>query len=109
MVATPGATSVTFSWALPNATKRNGVITGYSLSCAPQTGGGSVSMEYTQAGNSILVGFTPATAYNCSIFARNSIGNGPVVSRIIHTLEAGKLLYSFASIGVSTTVYVVEG
>ena len=94
MVATPGATSVTFSWAPPSATKRNGVITGYSLSCAPQTGDGSISMQPdAQAGNSILAGFTPDTTYNCSIFASNGQGNGPAVSMIIHTLEDGRLLY----------------
>ena len=90
----PEARTMTFSWAPPNATRRNGVITGYSLSCAPQTGGGSISMQPdAQAGNSTLMGFTPATAYNCSIFACNSQGNGPAVSMIIRTLEACKLLY----------------
>ena len=44
-----------------NMTERNGVITGYSLSCAPQTGGGSIFMQYTQAGNFTLEEFTPDT------------------------------------------------
>ena len=105
-MVTPEARHMTFSWAPPNAPERNGVITGYSLSCTPS----SISMQpYTLAGTFRLEGFTPATTYNCSIFARNSIGNGPVVSMIIRTLEDGKLRYLFASIGVSTTVYVVEG
>ena len=105
-MVTPEARHMTFSWAPPNAPERNGVITGYSLSCTPS----SIPMQpYTQAGTFRLAGFTPATTYNCSIFASNSIGNGPVVSMIIRTLDDGKLLYSFASIGVSTTVYIVEG
>jgi len=56
-----GARNMTFSWDPPNATERNGVITGYSLFCAPQTGGGSIFMQYTQAGNFTLEEFTPDT------------------------------------------------
>ena len=91
---TPEARNMTFAWAPPNAAQRNGVITGYSLSCAPQTGMGSITMQYTQAGTSTLEGFTPATVYSCSIFASNRQGDGPVASRTIPTRDDGKFPFS---------------
>ena len=82
---------MTFSWSPPAPTLRNGVITGYSLSCVPVAGGGnSITMQYTAAGTFTLGGFTPATSYNCSISASNSQGSGPVSSMISTTLEARK-------------------
>ena len=82
---------MTLSWSPPAPTLRNGVITGYFLSCVPEVGGGySISMQYTAAGTFTLGGFTPATSYNCSISANNSQGNGPVSSMISTTLEARK-------------------
>jgi len=94
-VVFPGARSITFSWAPPNPTERNGVITVYSVSCTPQTGVESISMQYTQAGTFSLEGFTPATMYSCSIFASNRQGDGPVASKIIHTQNDGKFPFQF--------------
>ena len=83
---------MTFSWSPLAPTERNGVITGYSLSCVPVAGGGNtISMQYTAAGTFTLGGFTPATSYNCSISANNSQGRGPVSSMISTTLEACEL------------------
>ena len=79
---------MTFSWSPPAPTERNGVITGYSLSCVPEAGGGSsISMQYITAGTFTLGGFTPATSYNCSISARNSQGSGPATHRVVTTLD----------------------
>ena len=90
-VVTPGARNFTFSWSLPAPTLRNGVITGYSLSCVPETGqGNNITMQYTAAGTFTLGGFTPVTSYNCSISANNSQGSGPFSSMISTTLEARK-------------------
>ena len=83
-----------FSWTPPNAAQRNGVISGYSLVCASQTGVGSITMQYTQAGTFILEGFSPASTYICSIFASNSQGNGPVAAMITSTLEDCKFPFS---------------
>ena len=95
-MVTPEARHMIFSWTLPNALERNGVITSYSLSCAPESGGGSIiSMQYTQAGSSTLGEFIPATTYNCSIFASNSQGDGPAAYRIERTLDACKLPFQF--------------
>ena len=88
---TPGVRNLTFSWSPPAPTLRNGVITGYSLSCVPEIGGGTtISMQYTAAGTFTLGGFTPFTSYNCSISASNSQGSGPLSSMISPTLEARK-------------------
>ena len=82
---------MTFSWSPPAPTLRNGVITGYSLSCVAVAGGeSSISMQYTAAGTFTLRGFTPATSYNCSIAASNSQGSGPMSYLINSTLEARK-------------------
>ena len=89
-LVTPRARNMTFSWAPPNATQRNGVITGYSLSCTPLTAEGDITMQYTQTGTFPLEGFTPATMYSCSIFASNSQGDGPMASMIASTLQDGK-------------------
>ena len=84
---------MTFSWSPPAPTERNGVITGYSLSCVSEVGGerSSITMQYTAAGTFTLRGFTPFTSYNCSISASNSRGSGPMIFYINTTLEACKL------------------
>ena len=90
-LSTPGARSMTFSWSPPAPTLRNGVITGYFLSCVPVAGGGNtISMQYTAAGTFTLGGFTPFTSYNCSISASNSQGSGPATHRVVTTLDDGK-------------------
>ena len=91
----PGARNITFSWSSAVPTLRDGVITGYSLSCVPEAGGGnSIFMQYTAAGTFTLGGFTPATSYNCSIFASNIWGNGPAVYSMVSTLDDCKYLSS---------------
>ena len=89
----PGARNMTFSWSLPALTLRNGVITGYSLSCVPEVGTrgrNTISMQYTAAGTFTLGGFTPAISYNCSISADNSQGSGPLIHRVVTTPDDGK-------------------
>ena len=86
------ARNMTFSWSPPAPTLRNGVITGYSLSCVSEAGGGrrnTISKQYTAAGTFRLGGFTPATSYNCSVSARNIWGNGPVSYSVVATQDDG--------------------
>ena len=97
---------MTFSWAPPNATQRNGMITGYSLSCTPLTAEGDITMQYTQVGTFTLGGFTPFTIYSCSIFASNSQGDGPVALIDIPTEEDCKLPFQFADVGAC--LYIAE-
>ena len=85
------------SYSLPALTLRNGVITGYSLSCVPEVGArgkNTILMQYTAAGTFTLGGFTPATSYNCSISAANSKGSGPRMYRVVTTLDDGKCGYN---------------
>ena len=82
---------MTFSWSPPAPTLRNGVITGYSLSCVPEAGGeNSITMQYTAAGTFTLGRLTPATSYNCSISASNILGSGPAVYVVVTTLNDGE-------------------
>ena len=87
----PREQNLTFSWSPPSLNGRNGVITGYFLSCVPEAGGrNSIIMQYTATGTFTLGGFTPATSYNCSISASNSQGSGPATHRVVTTLDDGK-------------------
>ena len=80
---------MTFSWSSPAPTERNGIITGYFLSCVTEVGGGNtISTQYTAAGTFTLGGFVPATSYSCFISASNSQGRGPAAYLAIRTLDA---------------------
>ena len=81
---------MTFSWSPPGPNLQHGMITGYFLSCVPANGGSSISMQYTASGTFTLRGFTPATSYNCSIFASNSQGSGPATYMIVTTPDDGE-------------------
>ena len=86
---------MTLSWSPPAPTLRDGVITGYSLSCVPEVGGGnSITMQYTVAGTFTLGGFTPATSYNCYISASNIWGNGPAAYSVVSTQDDCKYFSS---------------
>ena len=93
-----GTQNVTFSWSPPAPTLRNGIITGYSLSCVPDGGGeSSVSMHYTQTGTFTLEGFASATTYNCSISASNSEGSGPVANVMVATMMMVSTIIHFGT------------
>ena len=102
---------MTFSWSPLAPTLRNGAITGYSLSCVPDVGGGNtITVQYTAAGTFTLGGFTPATSYNCFISASNSRGSGPAAYIINTTLEARewRCLHKYYSGKVDTLVYIQQ-
>jgi len=87
---------VIFSWSPPAPTLRNGITTGYSLSCVHEGGREhTLSMQYTQTGTFTMEGFAPATTYNCSISARNSEGSGPVANVMVATMDDGKYHHPF--------------
>ena len=87
---TPRERNMTFSWFPPASNLQHGMITGYFLSCVPANGGSSISVQYTVSGTFTLGGFTPATSYNCSIFASNSQGSGPATYTIVATHDDSK-------------------
>lgn len=63
----------------------------YTLTCRPYASGvTSVMMTYTEAGSHTLGGFRPASEYNCSMFAFNSVKSGPSVSINVTTLDECK-------------------
>ena len=78
-----GPRTLTFSWDPPAEDKRNGIITGYLLSCDPQSAAGLPrtfnGTDFNQMGGVdpiTLSGFTPFTTYNCSVIASDSAWNG---------------------------------
>ena len=98
---------MTFSWSPPAPTLRNGVITGYTLSCVPEAGRrNTISKQYTTAGTFTLGGFTPATSYNCSISASNSLGSGPAVYMVVTTLDDGKRRMNYYEYHFISTKYI---
>ena len=70
-----GERQVVFSWSPPPVAQRNGVITSYTLSCSP-----SLPQSPSQAGALNVTGFSPDTAYTCSVVATNSEGSGPAAT-----------------------------
>ncbi|CAI8044499.1 hypothetical protein GBAR_LOCUS24676 [Geodia barretti] len=84
--AVPGEREVVFSWSPPPVTQRNGVITGYTISCSPSPSSlpHSTSSEVTSLR---LAGFSPGTSYSCSLVASNSQGSGPPANSSFKTKE----------------------
>ena len=82
-----GATDVTFTWSLPQVTLRNGEITGFTLSCFS---GGALMLRrsFSAPGTYKVSGFSSATAYNCSVVAVNSKGDGPPATLALRTQTA---------------------
>ena len=71
--AVSGTTTVLFSWATPLHPR---ALANYTLTCVSLSEAvDPLTMTYTEAGNYTLGDFRPATMYNCSVVATNSIGN----------------------------------
>ena len=79
-----GQRQVVFSWSPPQVTQPNAVITGYNLSCSPSPS--SLPQSYCQLEPLTVTGFSPNTAYSCSVVATNSLGSGPA-ARISFTMQ----------------------
>ena len=84
-----GPDSVMFSWEPPLAELRNGIITGFRISCV--VAGDQTSDPITRiagqqsASEETVMGLTPATRYNCSLAARTSAGFGVNDTRVVLT------------------------
>lgn len=76
-----------FSWSPPAEENRNGVITGYTLTCEPDID--AIPAVFVTEGNHTVGGFTPATQYNCSVYASTNGGDGPPAVTLITTPEDG--------------------
>jgi hypothetical protein len=74
-----GPDSVVFSWVPPSEELRNGVITGYKVSCvanSSQIGNPITETVGLNVEMATVQGLTPATHYICSLAARTSAGFG---------------------------------
>ena len=82
-----GVNDVTFTWSLPEVTLRNGIITGFTLSCFS---GGSLMARrtLTEPGSHTVTGLSADTEYNCSVVATNSMGSGPPATLALRTQSA---------------------
>ena len=81
-ITVQGPRTLTFSWDPPSEDLRNGVITGYLLSCDPQPE--RLPKMYTESEfkemggvEGSISGFSPSTTYNCTVLASNLFGDGP--------------------------------
>ena len=83
-----GTTVLEFSWSPPAEEERNGVITGYTLSCQPPAD--QLPAVFSDAGEYILDGFIAGTEYNCSVVASTSVGSGPSTSTMGSTEDDSK-------------------
>ena len=80
-----------FTWSPPEPTLRNGIITGYNLTCfITATGMGQIGNRFPPQENYRLSGFRPATGYTCRVVAINSAGRGPPAERMDTSPEDGK-------------------
>ena len=82
-------TTVSFSWDTPLYPS---VVASYTLTCVSLAEGvDPLIMTYTEARNYTLGGFRPATAYNCSVFATNVIGNNASSVITVTTVDESEL------------------
>ena len=90
--ADAGERQVVFSWSPPLVTQQNGVITSYTLSCSP-----SLPQSPFLSGSLTVTGFSPDTAYSCSVVATNSKGSGPPANITFTTQQDCENSFSFPS------------
>lgn len=84
-----GARNVTLSWTNPEENERNGVITGYMVSCAD--GDSTTSNARTTSSLTATVGeLTPYLLYTCRVTASTSAGVSPAATLNFTTATAGK-------------------
>ena len=82
-----GSRTVELSWSAPIEEDQNGVITSYYLSCEPELNGLPAVLE--NPGSYPFTGLTPATEYNCIVYASTAVGDGPSMVTSFTTLEDG--------------------
>ena len=95
----PDSRDMLFTWLPPNSTLRNGVITGYNLTCSIQgTGTGQISSVYPPQETYRLSGFRPGTQYTCRVVAMNSAGSGPPAEVTLVSPEDGNRLFNILTL-----------
>ncbi len=84
-----GPESVSASWGPPPLETQNGIITAYNLTCQPEGLVADLLAVYPAAGNYSLSGFSPATTYNCTVFAVTAGGSGPPATQAVTLFDDG--------------------
>lgn len=84
-----GPDTIQASWDPPPQDARNGIILAYNLTCQPEVLTTALPTTYPAAGIYRLTGFSPATTYNCTIFASTAGGNGPPAIEVVTLLDDG--------------------
>ncbi len=79
--------TVTLSWSAPAEEDQNGIISGYTLSCQPEFRG--LPTAVNDPGEYLYEGLTPATEYECAVYASTAVGDGPPVMVVFTTPEDG--------------------
>lgn len=88
----PGIRSVQLSWLPPSDTDPAAIVESYNLTCIPQIADFvTIRRSYSQPGMHTIVGFSPATEYNCSIVASNNAGYGPSTMVNVITMDECKM------------------
>ena len=97
LAATPGIRTIQLSWFPPSDSDPNTIIENYNVTCIPQVADlATIKMNYSQPGMHRIVGFQPATEYNCSISTSNSAGYGPSTMITVVTMDDCKILVDIA-------------
>ena len=92
LAAIPGTRTIRLSWLPPSDNDPNTIIENYNLTCTPRVADlATIKMNYSQPGMHKIVGFHPATEYNCSISASNSAGYGPSAMITVVTVDDCKM------------------
>ena len=91
-ITVQGPRTLTFSWDPPSEDLRNGVITGYLLSCDPQPEGLPKMYNQSEGVNITIGGFEVHTNYTCIVSAFTSAGVGPNTTQTVTTLATGMKL-----------------
>ena len=92
MLTVNSSRSVLLSWDLPLPEKRNGEISGYTVT-VQNTDTGHISLFSTIETSLTVQSLTPYNSYQFFVAASTSVGRGPFTSPIsVTTPEDGKLL-----------------
>ena len=87
-----GPDSVGVSWDPPPLEAQNGNIIAYTLTCQPEELLEALPTTYPTAGNYSLSGFSPATTYNCTLYATSAGGSGPPALQTVTLFDDGMVI-----------------
>ena len=89
------STSIQLQWEPIAETDQNGFILGYTVTV--ETGSVRTLQRITKDNFIHIIGLLPFTAYNCSVSAQTSVGNGPSAHVAVTTCEDGMFVKNVTS------------